>query len=104
MQELALARALSHFVRESCGPHIHKAVHFYNLLLYMLTILLPLLLVHRNCVGELAQEQCVLANPWWKVCVEGKFNKSMAVSYFLQCADCRVIVRQRVIDTMAVWL
>jgi hypothetical protein len=38
MQELALTRASRHFVRIVCGPSIHKVVHFYNLLLYILAI------------------------------------------------------------------
>jgi hypothetical protein len=38
MQESALARAPRHFVRMAYGPSIHKVVHFYSLLLYMLAI------------------------------------------------------------------
>jgi hypothetical protein len=38
MQEPALARAPRHFVRMARGLSIHKVVHFYSLLLYMLTI------------------------------------------------------------------
>jgi hypothetical protein len=38
MQEPALTRAPKYFVRMACGPSIYKVVHFYSLLLYMLTI------------------------------------------------------------------
>jgi hypothetical protein len=38
MQEPALARAPRHFVRMTYGPSIHKVIHFYSLLLYILAI------------------------------------------------------------------
>jgi hypothetical protein len=38
MQKSALARAPRYFVRMTCGPSIHKVVHFCSLLLYMLAI------------------------------------------------------------------
>jgi hypothetical protein len=42
MQEPALARAPKHFVRMACGPSIHKVVHFYSLLMYILAIKLTI--------------------------------------------------------------
>jgi hypothetical protein len=38
MQEPALARAPRHFVRMVYEPSIHKIVHIYSLLLYILAI------------------------------------------------------------------
>jgi hypothetical protein len=38
MQEPALARAPSHFVRVKGGPCIDKVAHFYSSLLYILAL------------------------------------------------------------------